>query len=279
MRVFSRLNPTKTRRRIAHKISSFRNGLPLLGAGKNYQRFIILTTGRSGSNLLIQRCESHPNIACFGEIFNGHGIQWNRIAGSDSRDLRDFRDVDPYAFLNSYIWQNFPRTTCSVGFKLLHAQYFLHASKLRPIFLSIPELQIIFLKRENSLRVLLAIKRAKLTGVHHITHPEERPLVPPITLSPKECLDHFRRTIASETLLEHTFGAHPALKLTYEKLVSHPSTENRRICDFLGVDKRPLINRSIRIAPAPLRDQIANFDELRDAFNGSEWNRFLDDEN
>lgn len=272
------LNPARARRRIAHQLSSSLAALPVPGTGSDFRRFVIFTTGRSGSNLLIQRCESHPNIACYGEVFNGNGIQWYRTAGPESRALHDFRDNDPSAFLTKHVWHRFPNKIAAVGFKLLHAQYFPNAEKIKSALLSVPDLQIIFLRRENALRVFLAAERAKVTRVHGIMSAKERPVVPPITLSPEKCLEHIRMTIASETALRHTFSGSPVLDLTYENLVNHGAAENRRVCDFLGVDNRPLTNRSVRLAPAPLRDQIANYDDLRTFFEGSEWIRFLDDD-
>jgi LPS sulfotransferase NodH len=47
----------------------------MLNAGMGYQKFIILSMPRSGSNYLAYLLNSHPGIVCFGEMYDKRAVQ------------------------------------------------------------------------------------------------------------------------------------------------------------------------------------------------------------
>ena len=67
------------------------------------------------------------------------------------------------------------------------------------------------------------------------------------------------------------------LSIYYEELVSHPEQTFREVTDFLGVGyRRPQTNLK-KQNTMTLTQAIANYDELKSAFSGTEWQPFFDE--
>ena len=136
----------------------------------DYQKFIVLSLPRSGSNYLIHFLNSHPNITSYGEPF-----QPNFLLGNPSRTIfenplfftiyRHFRNRYPIFFLNHVIFKKYPSTISAVGFKIFYEHA--DSGKLQHVwsFLKeIPGLKIIHLIRQNILKSYISLLIALRTG-------------------------------------------------------------------------------------------------------------------
>ena len=47
-----------------------------LPGNRRFRRFLIVTPGRAGSQMLVQRCNSHQQVTCYGELFATEHINW-----------------------------------------------------------------------------------------------------------------------------------------------------------------------------------------------------------
>jgi LPS sulfotransferase NodH len=141
---------------------------------KSPRRFVVLTSQRTGSTLLVRSLDSSPDILCAGEIFHtGEGIQRveyrypRKFIGSAA--LGKLRD----AFVGqsrvrghlSRFYEAGAIGVKAVGFKLMISQ----VRQLPPI---LPELiragaHLLFLYRDDSLAAALSYCRAKATRVFH----------------------------------------------------------------------------------------------------------------
>ena len=127
-------------------------------------KFVILAMPRTGSTLLTTTLNTHPDIACHGEIFrrNIKKIQGpvkilNKV-DSEFQD-EDYRIDNPFALLDN-ICRLEEKSTC-IGFKLMLVQ---HPSLMENIIKDKTDFKIIFLKRDNVLSVYSSDRIAQATG-------------------------------------------------------------------------------------------------------------------
>ena len=74
-----------------------------------------------------------------------------------------------------------------------------------------------------------------------------------------------------------TFRRHRLLGTTYESLVSDPECELMRIQRFLDLPQVQLKTGLRKQNTRLLREAIANYDDLREHFEGSVWAEFFDE--
>ena len=94
--------------------------------------------------------------------------------------------------------------------------------------------------------------------------PEEGPRVQ-ATISLEE-LVHFN--IAAHMTADHfdeLFQDHPKMELYYEDILDDRERAYSQVQAFLGVEPRPLFDTTYRQNPQPLRELVANYDELYEA--------------
>lgn len=264
------------RREIGYFVRAPERVLPLPGTHAGYVRFLIVCDARSGSTMLVERCRSHPNVRCFGELFQRGAIRWDDGAGARPTRLLDLRLTDPSAFLARHVWRRYPRRTEAVGFKLHFGQLLTAPKGLRSHVASVSGLRVLRLERRNLLAAYLSLIAARQTGIWESPLNGGQPVFPPITLDPGECERFFENRALERSISAALLKAHPALELSYENLVGDPERENARICRFLEVEARPLSHRLEKLARQGLPERIANFDALRRHFAGTRWASFFD---
>ena len=218
------------------------------------------------------------------------------------------RKADPAAFLKQRIFTAHRQQIRAVGFKFHYDHFWFHPDLL-PALTDDPALKVIHLRRVNQLRMFVSLKLAELTGewqryddaklrqktlsqrltpsklARAVAHPtasiarvrrllapvREGPtrVKPALTISPEECAEYFARASHQIEHFRGLFAGHPTAPLTYEDMVSDPQGELRRIQEFLGVAPEDPSWTSRRQNPEPLRELVANYDELRAAFAGT----------
>jgi hypothetical protein len=238
----------------------------------DYQRFVILSPGRTGSGMLVQRCESHPQIRCYGEVLGVRQIGWQTpVRSQASRRALNVREKDVVRFLRHHVWHRYRRGIRAVGFKLLYAHLTHWYGALQPLIAASPDLKFVWLERRNSLEIYLSHLNARKTRVFAVHESEPLPRTVPVTIDP----DHFRKTMhvldATRDAMARSLRDSQVLKLCYEDLVAQAHRCNGAICEFLGVAVLPLRHNVRKMAQGSLRERVANFDALRDEFRSSRW--------
>ena len=125
------------------------------------QRYVILSTPRSGSSHLVQALEAHPHVACLGEIFNAHGGALRRL-GLLSEQMMTKLATEPLVYLEdlSEAWSRRPDAKPVFGFKMmLH-----HDPRVIDHLVGDSSWRVILLRRENVLAQWSSLQIAKLTG-------------------------------------------------------------------------------------------------------------------
>jgi hypothetical protein len=133
----------------------------------DYTRFIILSDARTGSNLVQQALNSHPNIVCFREIFNlrpdyiDYDVErWHPMSAEDL----ELRAADPGAFLSKRIFCEHESGIRAVGFKFHYGHFWFH-EKLLPALTEDTGLRVVHLQRRNQLRTLVSLRVVEQTGM------------------------------------------------------------------------------------------------------------------
>ena len=258
-------------------------------------RFIILSGPRTGSTLVQGALNSSPEIICFGEIFNQHldAIDYRTEGYESTVADMDLRAANPGAFLRERILTDPARPVRATGFKF-HYDHFWGFPGLMEILKEDRDLSVIHLRRRNVLRMVISAKIAEETGVYFqsagtrsglqgmvvrgLRRVWPRPRLPQdkVTVEPEEIRHAVLESDLTAQHWEGIFRDHKILKLNYEDLVPDPGPEFDRIQSFLGVTPTNLAVKTARQNPEPLAELIANYEELRNAFRGTEYESFLD---
>jgi LPS sulfotransferase NodH len=250
---------------------------------KEYTRFVVLGSPRTGSNFLCSAINTHSQITAFGELFRWPGtIGWDLLAfrywpyGQSENSLNLIRS-EPIEFLKTQVFKAHPKCTASVGFKL----FYFHAregnwKRVWNYLANEKNLRIIHLKRKNLLGAYLSHQRALLTN-KWVYKSKETPINPPMKLDPRQCSTFFKETREWERQCDIVFRDHPKIEIFYEQLSNNFRQTIFRIQKFLGVNYEKLVPATYKQARLPLSIDIENYLELKEDFQGTRWAVFFEE--
>jgi LPS sulfotransferase NodH len=226
-----------------------------------YKKFIVLSRSRTGSTMLISLLNSHPNICAEGEIFS-------KLNGRRSQDVL------------AKVFSRQPRFIKARGFKIFY--YHPQDDKKNRVWddlIDMTGLSVIHLKRRNILRTALSRKLAsvKKAYIHNPSNTETTGTGKTLTFTPEELEQTFRATRTAEIGGDRRFKKNPLLTLYYEDLAADPAGSFRKITEFLELKYVEPQTEMRKQNPESLRNLIANYDELKAAFSGSEWLPFFEE--
>ena len=231
-----------------------------------YTRFIVLTKPRTGSNLLVNSLQSHPDMKVFGELFRG---------GVDDAVKADIlNSVEDY--FQSRIFKQYGRGIKAVGFKIFyHHPVYDHTGKVWQYLLGMDDLKVIHLRRENILKALVSMKIATNTDVWKESNESKDMVYKRVALTVDECRNYFDQTRKWEEEASEKFANNPLLELTYEELTSDYQMQMQSIQEFLDVEPIELQPKTAKQNPEALSELILNYEELKMHFSGTEWERLF----
>ncbi|MBG9376851.1 hypothetical protein I5907_11430 [Panacibacter sp. DH6] len=244
-------------------------------------KFIVFTTPRTGSTLLVKSLDTHPDIFCAGEIFLLSGTQfhgecsfkfWKLPLPKKAIYLLNFPNMwmNLQSFLNRFFTA--ARGEKAKGFKLMHFQ----TAYLPGItgYLKNNNVKVILLLRENLLKNTLSDLRARHTGVYHNSGAGTEKLpkfkVDLTTLGKKMAeIDTFNKQ------LEQVTASMDRLKITYEEFDNWDATMNK-VLNFINVPDNKIAPVSKKLNPDKLEDMIENYDEMKTWLQQNNYAHFLD---
>ena len=143
-----------------NNINNMRNFLPE-GNNYNFNKYIVLATQRTGTNLIANLLKSHSNIVSYFEIFDKKNSQLGKgFKPFTNNNVYKLSVRFPIEFLNQYIFRNYSEKIEAVGFKLMYNQ--LSENKINKIInFQDNSINIIHLKRKNKLKTLVSYKLAE----------------------------------------------------------------------------------------------------------------------
>jgi LPS sulfotransferase NodH len=230
---------------------------------RDYRRFIVLTRDRTGSNMLIQMLNSHPNVAADYEIFA-------KLYGQTEQSILH------KAFSKQ------PFYIKAKGFKIFYYHPQDSDSKVVwELLQPMNDLYVIHLKRRNILRTLISSRVAYNTGIYGVRSEKEatafRNRIQPIIYPAEQLREHFEQTRNWEKSGQKTFENHPMISIDYEDLVEYGEQTFKEVTDFIGVAFRRPRTDFKKQATQPLRSLLENYDELKSEFRGTRWGDFFDE--
>jgi LPS sulfotransferase NodH len=227
-----------------------------------HRRFLILCQGRTGSELLVDLLNQHPNIACDSEIM-----------------------ADRHHFPNRYVEYRAVRRrgpgVTTYGYKLILQQ-------LRwgqPIHDPRAWLQsqidngttLISLDRQNLLDQAISFTRATIQDWHHTQ--DALPPDVPLALDPVDVIAHL--SLLGEALLwfNDLLVGMDSLHLIYEDDLFQATDQQRTANSIFAALGLPAIDVQaglVRSATADPREAVSNFDEIADIVLKSKFKQFVE---
>jgi len=245
--------------------------------------FMISCAARTGSSMLVNMLQSHPDIACHMEIFNPAkvegfwGVYRERLvqdSGCEEK-MRALRSSNPTAYIYKFAFDSQGRRC--VGFKFKHEEFLMPAfAGARTAIVTDRDIKIVLLRRRNLLRRYLSHAKAMTSGVT-MRRKGDPPLpTAPIVVDPRACLADFQNTLRREKFVADMLRNHKVHEIFYEDLVGTESEKFvSELLGFLGVQPAPLRTVHEKLSGDSLKDQILNYDELRRTFAGGPYETFL----
>lgn len=236
------------------------------GFGSTSSRFVILFVERSGSTYLATMLASHPRILARREEF-----AQMRQRGIDGRGQLEWAAkfwspglLSPYR---------------AIGFKaklvdILDLQGFARLLAERRV-------RIIELHRRNLVKAVVSIVNARrlheASGNWNLLQESDR--LPPLRVDPEEFERLLEERIRWDRELEDfTAGLGLALvRLYYEELLEDEPAFIGRVLDFLQVDRRPLVGKTLKNTHDDLRRALVNYEELRSKYAGTPFEAMFDE--
>jgi LPS sulfotransferase NodH len=224
-------------------------------------RFVIVTPGRAGSELLTDLLNSHPDITCEAEILQERTLRPERFVAGRSAKAG-------VAGAQAY------------GFKIHCGHFGYQVLRERPDFLrSLADagFQLILLRRDNLLAQAISSTVASRTRWHW--RGADRPTFTALGIDPVEVLMMAYLFEESDQFLQAALEDLPHLTLTYEYDLLDASAQQAtvdRICGHLGLRRAPTASDHVRFTPKRLSETIANYHDVAQVVATTRFGRFLE---
>jgi hypothetical protein len=230
-------------------------------------RFVIITTGRTGSELLVSLLDSHPMIRCDGEIL---------------RDGRAF----PNAYIQSRAAMAGVRGRRAFGFKLLLSHFRAPGGTIRgigpaeeyPAVLHRLGYKVILLVRRNPVEQAMSYIMATERQFHY--REGDTRAVDPISVDPVRLMAATWILESDTSVLNEIVGPVPHLTLTYEDDLLSPDSHQAtvdRVCGYLGIETAVAHSRLVKAGPRRVSEQLANYGEIKTLLGATRYGPFLED--
>lgn len=257
----------------------------LVPGQRDYQKFIVLGRHRVGSNMLLSVLNQHLQLHSFSEPFSESTIIFgSRFYGKPiekSKEMLDFRNSDPIAFLEEHIWRAVPEDINLLGFKIFYPQLaYLPFQALTPYFKGHQDIKVIHLKRKNLLDLFISTKIARQNKVMIISNDRERSNYEKnnkLKVEPEEIVAFFKQVEGEYTHYKALFEKHDCLPISYEDLIGKGASEYQKIFSFLGLGKMeaayaPQTRKQNQQSYAMV---FENWPKIHNYFINSKWAGFL----
>lgn len=230
-------------------------------------RFVVLTSGRSGSNFLASLMKSHRRIVQHGEIFGEFQLQSSEVRSNINR-----------VGVTSYLDHRLERMAweAATGVKILYGN--LEPSygdewgipgndALSGHIASDPSLRVIHLVREDKLAMLVSARLASKTQ----TWLKGNYGGQSVTLPPDWVRSRFEWLETWENWVATAIPPSRVLQTTYEALVAQNSTEVDRVFESLGVPPAKVTSPLKKQLRRPKSEVVKNYRELCAEFRGTRY--------
>jgi len=221
--------------------------------GKTKTKFVIFGQGRSGSTLLKQLLDSHPEIKCEGELLNiKDGYLPNELM------LKLVYRI-PFPFFNYRKWiAKYP----VYGFTLLFYQYWPQNYMLNKLVRN--GWKIIYLTRNDSFSQSLSHLVAKQTSVWHRRNDDQEKETK-VRINPEEFLNWIKQLQKNKSTENEIIKSLNHFEVVYENDMIREdmwSKTTARIFEYLGVYPAPAMANLKKTYSRPYSEIVENYEDL-----------------
>ncbi|CAN5747870.1 hypothetical protein BH10BAC2_BH10BAC2_06680 [soil metagenome] len=245
-------------------------------------KFVIFTTPRTGSTLLIKSLDNHPEVLCAGEVFFFKGAiyhnEWRYPfiklpIGSKLNYLVNYPKIflSLKNFLNKFFSAN-QKGEKARGFKLMHFQTLYTPGIFG--YLKSNDVKVIVLIRKNILRNTLSDLRARATKVYH-NEKGAADNIPKFKVDLEELGKKMKQIEGFNIQLEKA-GEGLNRKIVYYEDFEHWETTISGVLQFIQVADIPVKAVSQKLNPEKLEDMIENYTEFCQWLNDNAYSKYLD---
>lgn len=255
----------------------------LIANHDNYQKFIILSSGRSGSNFLVSLLQSHTKIRVYNEVFHFHNPVWG-YSGMDYKNSAErlaVRNKNLTQYVEQELYGQYPKNIEAVGFKLLY----LHMEKNKEVeqwrqeilksIHNFDNIKIIHLQRNNLLKACLSSAIAIRDNRWIVNNKNNLKDIEPIELSSEQCLRYFEEVQSHKNKYTNLLNGYPMIDIYYEDLSINSNDVTKQIQNFLGIEVQELKTATKKIIQSPLSSQINNYYELKEKFINTPYEEYF----
>jgi LPS sulfotransferase NodH len=228
--------------------------------------FVVLFIERDGSTYLVSTLGSHPDVHTVYERF-----AVMRQKGDGPEDQLDWA--------RRYFTPPLIGTKAAVGFKTKLVDVLDHGGFVQ--VLQEKGVRIIHMQRRNRIKAVVSRINARRlyekTGNWNLYKESDR--MPPMTVDLDEFKSFVReREEADRVLAEYVAGLGlNTLTVCYEDMLQDRDAVFAGVFDFLNLRPWPVTSKTKKHTSDDLRDVIQNYDEVRAAFAGSDYENMFDE--
>lgn len=249
-------------------------------------KFILLAARRSGTTLLIDCLNSHPDIACVKRAFGLEKKIENPTPDKHSGAFYLYRTKNignriryytgRYGLIDEFLAQDIftsNRDHGAVGFRLIYEMSSKYPQVAR--WAANNDAKVIHLIRGNCLKTYISAISAR---IHKMRHPREGDQISTIKVhvDPKQLMMELSKRTKEAQQQRSRFSGCPYHEVYYENFTRDREKESRELLDFLHVDDAVSLSSDlVKINPDSLEGVIENYEEIYSLLQGTPYEKYL----
>jgi len=242
---------------------------------KPKNKFVVLTSCRTGSNYLCAQLNAHPDIHCHNEIFHKKSVKSKfPLQPKEKMQSTLWRDANATEFVRS-LWEQTQGRQC-VGFKMFHV----HNMDVILQLLSDSSVAKILLKRKNMVRQYVSLVIGYKIQQWFLPPSKER-MYATVHIDPQLMIAHIEEVnrFFAQIYITLTTRAQEYMEVFYEDITGPQQEEHfAKIYQLLGLEPLHVKVDLRKQNPEPLSELIENYTEVCNALRGNEIEKFLYEE-
>ena len=227
--------------------------------------FIVLTSHRTGSNLLVSLLADHPRVHATGEVLSRH-VPLALVCP----EARSWERLTPARLLHRRVFGR--PGVAAAGCKVFYHHGAGFSRSAWAYLAALPDLRVVHLRRRDRLARYVSYLRAMQDGAwlradgDASTAPQEPVVVDPAGFVAHATMWEQRRRAALERL-----GGSAVLEVWYEDLVADREATMAAVFSHLGVAPAPVRSSLQRQRTTPLEDVVVEHDGVVAAIADLRW--------
>ncbi|MGK0301207.1 MAG: hypothetical protein ACI89X_002083 [Planctomycetota bacterium] len=241
---------------------------------------LVVGTERTGSNLLINLLDDHPQLRLANELFNprmvlNDKLLWQGKSTLPEAELLRLRHASPAGLLDALLQEGCDQGVRYAGFKLLY-YHALVDDRVLDMLIAHKDMRIVHLTRNQRLERFVSHVRARDSDKWYSQGHEQPPTLGPMTLDLRELAKDFVQTSQYEQRYRTVLQRHEVLEIDYQDMNTDLVATLQRVCDWLGIERASLTTKSRKTGSRSVQDSVANWQQVCSALTGTSWSHLTE---